>query len=151
VNPPIGGNPCPEVGLQCEYGTNPNPACNDIETCESNGWSYPTPGPACPQGTCPALYSEVSQGADCSPQGLDCSYAQGQCNCDQEPESANQNPVWLCSTPASGCPNPRPRIGAPCSQSSLYCDYGACTGGIALQCTDGTWQEGATACPAVAH
>jgi hypothetical protein len=138
--------------MQCEYGDNPNPSCNDIVSCESNGtWSYPTPGPACPAGTCPATYTQVPQGQDCNPQGLDCGYAQGQCNCDIEPESAKLGPVWLCTTPAAGCPDPRPNIGASCTQPGLSCDYGACTGGIELQCTDGTWQEEATACPALAQ
>jgi hypothetical protein len=135
--------------MQCEYGNNPNPACNDIESCTSNGWSDPPPGPACPTGTCPATYAQVPQGQACTPQGLDCAYPQGQCNCDSEPESAKQTPVWLCSTPATGCPEPRPDIGTACSQSNLSCDYGACTGGIALQCTGGLWQQEATACPAL--
>jgi hypothetical protein len=146
--PPSGGTPCPSVGLECEYGNNPNPACNDIETCEQNGWSYPTPGPACPTGTCPATYADVPQGKACTPLGLDCAYAEGQCNCDTEIESANQNPVWLCTTPAAGCPDPRPTIGSACNQPNLDCDYGACTGGIELGCLDGTWQVEGTACPA---
>jgi hypothetical protein len=147
--PPTGGTSCPKVGLQCEYGDNPNPDCNDIESCTPTGWSYPTPGPACPAGTCPATYADVAQGQDCSPQGLDCSYTQGQCNCDVEPESAKQTPVWLCTTPASGCPEPRPDIGTSCTQPNLSCDYGGCTGGIDLECTGGIWQEEATACPQV--
>jgi hypothetical protein len=138
--------------MQCEYGDNPNPSCDDIVTCEPTGtWSYPTPGPGCPTGTCPATYTQVPQGQDCNPQGLDCGYSQGQCNCDVEPESAKLGPVWLCTTPAAGCPDPRPNIGASCTQPGLSCDYGACTGGVELQCTEGTWQEEATACPALAH
>ena len=57
-------------------------------------------------------------------------------------------PFWLCSVPASGCPDPRPRLGEACSQPALFCDYGSCTGGIAVQCTDGNWQREETACPA---
>jgi len=45
-----------------------------------------------------------------------------------------------------GCPEPRPDIGTACSQPNLSCSYGACKGGIALQCTGGLWQQEATAC-----
>jgi hypothetical protein len=137
--------------MECEYGDNPNPNCNDIETCMSNDeWSYPTPGPACPAGTCPATYADVPQGQSCTPEGLDCGYSQGQCNCDIQPESAKGLPVWLCTTPAPGCPEPRPNIGSACTQPGQSCDYGACTGGVELECS-GTWQVEQTACPAVAH
>jgi hypothetical protein len=135
--------------MQCEYGDNPNPECNDIETCEMNGeWSFPAPGPACPMGTCPATYADVPQGKTCPQQGLDCAYPQGQCNC-STPALAGPGIEWLCSTPAAGCPDPRPDIGTSCAQPGLSCDYGACTGGVELQCTDGTWQQEETACPAV--
>jgi hypothetical protein len=47
-----------------------------------------------------------------------------------------------------GCPEPRPRIGAACTQSGLECDYGACFGGVALDCQGGYWQQAQVACPA---
>jgi hypothetical protein len=49
--------------------------------------------------------------------------------------------------PAKGCPEPRPRIGDVCSEPALTCDYGACTGGIELQCEDGYWQREEVPCP----
>jgi hypothetical protein len=134
--------------MQCEYGGNPNPACDYVETCTANGtWSDPPPGPACPSGTCPATYADVPQGKDCTPMGLDCAYPQGQCNCASTVPVSGPNPAWQCSTPAPGCPEPRPSIGSACSQPALFCDYGACTGGVALQCTDGVWKQAVTACP----
>ena len=100
--------------MECEYGSSPNPECNEIETCESNGlWSYPPPGVACIPGTCPATYADVPQGKQCTPQGLDCSYTEGQCNCSSTLPASGPYPVWQCSTPAAGCPEPRPRIGSP--------------------------------------
>jgi hypothetical protein len=33
---------------------------------------------------------------------------------------------WYCSTPASGCPGVRPRLGATCSQPNLACNYDFC-------------------------
>lgn len=146
-NPPQGGTACPIVGLSCEYGNNPNPACNDIVSCQANGWSFPTPGPACPSGTCPGSFGAVPVGQACTPQGLDCAYPEGQCNCTSTLPVAGTNPAWYCATPGNACPEPRPRIGESCSQPGLSCDYGACYGGVALDCSGGYWQEAAVACP----
>ncbi len=147
-NPPTGGAQCPKIGLKCEYGTNPNPACNQVETCEPSGWSIPAPG-QCEQGTCPARYIDVPQNKSCSPLGLDCSYAEGQCNCAQALPVGGATPIWQCAYPGKGCSEPRPRIGSACSQPGLACDYGACTGGVNLVCTGGAWVEQQTPCPAV--
>jgi hypothetical protein len=146
ASPPDGG-PCSNPGTECEYGTNPNPSCNDVVTCTSTGWSLPTPGPACPPGTCPASYSAVPVGKTCSPAGLDCAYPEGQCNCSVSGPVVGPNPDWQCSMPAEGCAEPRPRIGEACSQPALMCNYGACTGGVALQCVDGSWQRAEVPCP----
>jgi hypothetical protein len=89
----------------------------------------------------------VPVGQACSPAGLDCAYAEGQCNCTGTVPVAGPKPEWQCSTPADGCPEPRPRIGDACSQPGLACDYGACSGGIGLQCTDGYWQREIVPCP----
>jgi hypothetical protein len=98
-------------------------------------------------GTCPGSYSDVGQNMTCSPAGLDCAYTQGQCNCTFT-LPVGGGPFWKCFTPAN-CPEPRPRIGSACSQSSTNgpCDYGACQGGIELQCTGGYWKEVLVPCP----
>ena len=96
---------------------------------------------------CPNTYGDVPKGQACSPLGLDCAYAQGQCNCADTVPASGPTPVWQCSTPAAGCPDPRPRIGSSCTQEGLSCDYGACTGGVELQCTGGVWASQVTACP----
>ena len=148
TSPPAGGTACPQVGLVCEYGTDANPACNEVLTCGASGWSYPPPGGTrCPSGTCPPTYADVPQGQVCSPIGLDCAYAHGQCNCAGTVPVSGPNPVWQCTTPAAGCPDPRPRIGSSCPQEGLSCDYGACTGGVEQQCTGGVWAQQETACP----
>jgi hypothetical protein len=134
------------MGMQCEYGNDPNPDCNVIYSCGASGWS--TPGPSqCVAGTCPQSYADVPQFQDCMPQGLDCAYAQGQCNCADTVPASGPSPKWQCSTPMQGCPEPRPRIGSMCTVPGLDCDYGACTGGVNVECTQGAWQEQATACP----
>jgi hypothetical protein len=148
ANPPSGA--CSPVGLECEYGSDPNPSCNEVLTCETGGqWSVPPPVHCLP-GTCPATYADVPQGKACSPAGLDCAYSQGQCNC-AGTLPVSTGTVWQCSTPPSGCPEPRAALGAACSQPGLSCDYGSCTGGIAEQCVDGYWQRENTACPVIAR
>jgi hypothetical protein len=84
----------------------------------------------------------------CSPAGLDCAYPQGQCNCTYTLPVGGNMPVWTCFTPTN-CPEPRPRIGSACSSSGTTapCDYGACSGGIELQCSGGYWKEVLVPCP----
>jgi hypothetical protein len=146
ASPPTGGSACSDVGLECEYGSSPSVACDEVAKCEASGWTL-TEG-SCPPPTCPATYADVPQGKACTPEGLDCAYALGECNC-SHPElvTVGQGPVWECSTPAKGCPEFRPRLGTPCSQPALECDYGYCTGGDAVECLDGTWHREETACP----
>jgi hypothetical protein len=141
------GAACPLVGLQCEYGSDPNPACDTLCTCEASGWSARPPAPACAAGTCPASYSAVPQRKSCTPAGLDCAYPEGQCNCADTLPVSTGGPVWQCTMPSSGCPEPRPDIGSPCSQPGQSCDYGACAGGAAVECNEGRWQEMLVPCP----
>jgi hypothetical protein len=143
---PSPGSGCSPVGLDCEYGNNANAQCNVIFSCTITGWQPPTSGGSCPGGMCPLTFDQVPQGMPCSPQGLDCSYLKGQCNC-AGTLPVSMGVVWQCSVPAQGCPNPRPRIGAACSQDALACDYGACTGGIELTCQGGYWRQTMTLCP----
>ena len=147
--PPAGGGACPRQGLQCEYGDDPQPQCNDVESCTSKGWSGPHPGPVCPAGTCPATYPGGSSTLACAPQqSIDCSYAEGQCNCFRDiTQDPSAPPQWHCFVPAAGCPLPRAPLGSSCAQEGLECDYGACENGIAEQCTGGVWVEPDTACP----
>jgi hypothetical protein len=86
-------------------------------------------------------------GKTCTPDGLDCAYPEGQCNCALTLPAGGATPVWQCVTPAASCPEPRPRIGSACTQDGLQCDYGACIGGVAVECKDGYWQEAPVACP----
>jgi len=143
---PTAGAACPTVGLQCEYGSNANPACDDIQTCNSGGWSAPMMM-TCASGTCPGSYGDVPKGQPCTTMGLDCSYAQGQCNCAPTTPPTGLGSVWQCTMPATGCPEPRPRIGSSCAMPGLKCDYGACHGGVQLDCMNGLWAEEFVACP----
>lgn len=146
---PGAGGACARVGLVCEYGSDPDPGCNQLETCETNGWSKPAAG-RCVTGVCPAHYGDVPVGKDCTAPGLDCAYLEGQCDCAGTAPVSGPTPVWQCATPQPGCPEPRPRLGSACSRPGLSCDYGACTGGVDVQCSDGVWKEEPTICPAIA-
>jgi hypothetical protein len=145
AHPPKAGDTCPIIGLECEYGTNPNPTCNVIASCSTTGWGIQSAG-GC-SGTCPASYSDVPQGQTCSPEGLDCAYSQGQCNCSRTFPVGGPTPVWQCTTPMAGCPEPRAPLGSPCSQEGLSCNYGGCSGGVAEQCTGGYWRRELLPCP----
>ena len=132
-------------GTLCEYGTSPNPQCDVSVYCHNGTWSVDHT--YCPPGTCLTTYADVPQGQACMPNGLDCAYAQGQCNCSaSSPAGPGPNPTWQCFQP-QGCPEPRPRIGSPCTQPGQSCDYGACAGGVSESCTGGYWQQQAVACP----
>ncbi len=81
-----------------------------------------------------------------------CAYPKGTCVC-----SSGSGVVrlveggiavdWACFGATVSCRSPRPHIGDPCTEENRICDYGACSGGIELQCADGLWQEVAVACP----
>ena len=144
---PQTGQPCAPDGAQCEYGTDPDPNCNEIVECMSGTWAGGGTGAKCPVGMCPLRYVDVPKGQACPESGVDCAYKEGQCNCSFTSPSGTMNtPTWHCFSPP-GCPEPRPDVGTPCTQDGLSCDYGACTGGLAETCTSGYWQWAMTACP----
>lgn len=150
TSPPSPGASCSYANLYCEYGSNPSPDCNQLFLCQGGSWVDETTGSACPpQADCPGSYASVPTGQDCTPNGLACAYPEGTCLCTQSFGGlVKQTPAWDCFPEETGCPSPRPDIGTACSApSSLSCDYGACSGGLELQCTDGTWQEVAVPCP----
>jgi hypothetical protein len=144
ASPPTVGGTCPIQGAECEYGSNPNSACNQVFLCsDKSEWTLET-GSTCPTGTCPATYSDVPQNMSCTPNGLDCAYSQGQCNCTMSLPIVG-GATWKCFDP-NGCPEPRPDLGTPCT-GSQSCDYGACNGGIEVECADGYWKQEEVPCP----
>jgi hypothetical protein len=137
--------------LACEYGSNPDPGCNQQFECTNGAWFDQSSGKIClPQSDCPATYASVPDNQDCSDQSLICAYAQGQCICTTSFEGVEmQNPTWQCAAAVSGCPSPRPDIGTPCTAdpSNAMCDYGSCSGGVGLTCKQGVWEQVFTPCP----
>jgi hypothetical protein len=149
--PPTASSACSPDGLACEYGSNPDPSCNTAFMCMGGAWVDQTSGVACPpQSDCPATFASIPANQDCSPQGLACAYPEGECICTVSFEGVDkQTPSWGCIDAVSGCPSPRPDIGTPCTadSSNASCDYGSCSGGVALTCKEGVWQELITPCP----
>jgi hypothetical protein len=144
---PNPGSACPRVGFDCEYGTSPNLACNQLARCVAAGWSYPL-HPTCPMGTCAGTYDAIQAGSACSPDGLTCAYPKGTCIC-----ATPSGPVvrldgggaqWQCRPSTLACRSPRPNVGTPCTEEGRTCDYGSCISppGVVLQCRSAVWQEG---------
>ena len=152
TSPPAGGASCSSAQdqLRCEYGNNPDPDCNQMFFCNQGTWQDESSGTICPpQSDCPAAYSDIPANQNCSPNGLQCAYPQGECICTTSFGGLQkQMPAWDCIPATSGCPSPRPDIGSPCSSvNEIQCDYGACSGGVALECKNGVWMQVITPCP----
>jgi len=151
--PPTAGGTCSaSKGMEkCEYGTNPDPSCNQVFACPAGTWVDQTTGTLCPsQQSCPSSFASVPVSQDCSNfNTLSCAYPEGECICTQSPNGLiSQTPVWACFAAQSGCPQPRPDIGTACTTQGASCNYGACSGGVQLVCNGQTWQESLTViCP----
>jgi hypothetical protein len=146
------------AGIGCEYGDDPDLSCNTLLTCTQGTWTAsgtaaqqtcPTPAAT---GACPATYAAAQTAGACTQRGLACGYTQGRCDCAEDtggpPTVGGANVHWLCDDAPSGCPSPRPHVGAACSGAQT-CNYGACNipDGVTLVCTSGgAWQTSATAC-----
>ena len=155
---PSQGSACGPQGLACEYGTATTLECDTTATCNGGRWEVALPtmtqslcqsGPA---ADCPASMSAVPVGQHCDTYPTICDYPQGRCACTvrQSPTvyDASAQATWICPSPNSGCPLPRPRLGSPCTAAD-ECDYGTCAipGATAEACTDNVWVAESTACP----
>jgi hypothetical protein len=164
-SPPTAGSSCAlaYASFSCEYGGDQDLECDTLATCSNATWSLteaPTDG-FCPtskpgKNGCPASYSGVHVGQACS--GVtDCAYPQGRCACTVPiggpVELEDAGAEWICETPESGCPEPRPQAGTSCDSEGLTCDYGTCTlpGGTAMECAGGRWSVSFSACAELAH
>ena len=148
TTPPFSGSSCAPASLECEYGTNPDPSCNQTFFCNAGVWQDQSSGTICPpQSDCPSTFAQIPNGQDCTPNGLQCAYPQGECICTTSFGGLQkQTPAWDCFPAQTGCPSPRPDIGSACTGTN-QCDYGACSGGVALECKGGVWTQVITPCP----
>ena len=161
---PDSGSPCQQPGeLDCEYGNDWNPQCNEVAQCWRGGplnatWQVQLPYQgtdfACPSATslspsCPSSVPETQTGVGsaCTSAGVFCPYGPVMCGCIQQDSSgadASYSFSWVCSSPGPGCPAARPRIGSACStsQQGAFCEYAVCGVGGATSCENGVWAEG---------
>ena len=91
----------------------------------------------------------MATGSKC-PGGLTgtCVYDQGMCGCVAcvtSPPNGQQQQEWACEAypQPTGCPEPQPRIGSPCTQEGQTCAYGTICGVLGalptLGCQSGRW------------
>jgi hypothetical protein len=156
---------CSNFGLTCEYGLSNVPVCDTVMTCEPapassqiptfNGLWRPLaldggfPCPSALSSACPDS-SQAIEGTACSSPSLVCDYADKRCECAIGPAPASAT-AWRCTNPGvagAGCGR-RPRLGAPCPQNGVQCNYGACSvaGGVLEYC-DGVWKAATVDCGA---
>ena len=143
-----GGTPCTGT-TSCQYGSDPNIACDTLSICTEGVWesAIPVPGFSCPtgvpgEGGCPKTYPGNGTGPACSPQALGCAYPEGLCICGPpgsgDPLPPNDAGVfWACDNPGPNCPEPRPAAGSLCNGDGLTCSYDVQN--LELQCTNGRW------------
>jgi hypothetical protein len=155
ASPPQTGSSCTN-GVTCEYGTDAGLQCNTLATCTDGAWFVQAaqtgaPCPTAPPGAngCPATFADVPVGQACAV-SAGCAYADGLCACTSAALGGpvESSRVWVCAQSATGCPEPRPRAGAACSEENQNCDYGACTvpGAPEMECTNGRWVAESVAC-----
>lgn len=145
AEPQDSGTPCPKVGLECEYGGDPDPSCTFPAYCESSGlWNTHIERGTCSSANrpgCPATFAEVPVGTACSNLSDDCIYPEGFCFCTSQCGDGGFQRVWYCQPTPTGCPPPRPMRGTACSSEGQVCDYGSCDKSYLKQtCLEGIWQ-----------
>lgn len=138
---PAPGTPCgPPSQVPCEYGDDPNMACNTLVQCTAGGWmvqgvfgdpqgSCPTPASVCP----PSYPGAADGGGECpsSEQGFSCVYPEGVCACFG---------AWSCDPFPNQCPATRPRAGTPCDADGGGCrEWGLSCNSNSMHCVCGVW------------
>jgi hypothetical protein len=162
---PPGISPCPagvpaagslcQQPLGCEYGSDPDLRCDTVANCLHGAWMVapPASGAACESvlsPSCPPSHAALRAQDACDAVGASCAYSEARCACAatcghvgfEAPDGAVST-RWCCldAPPGPSCPSPRPRLGAPCDTEGQICDYGDCSGNVAVECSLGTWQR----------
>jgi hypothetical protein len=160
ANLPTANAPCDAPGLACEYGgTGDHLLCSTIANCQpaagGNQWFVTAPQAGCvasqaqnPIG-CPPSFTTLPTGATCPREAVNgCVYTEGVCGCIPcMADGGASSTEWACEAwPAPpGCPEPRPRIGSPCTNEGQSCMYtsvcGVNDGEPALGCQNGRWVQ----------
>lgn len=139
---------CPEIGLQCEYGTVDRVVCNSLATCTETGWAVIPPDPRCTPNDegCPNDALEITRGSACTQFGITCGYATGTCRCEGAPAPGGSDWEfrWSCADAEGTCPKIRPRLGTRCADEGQRCSYGGCNlviRNVTQSCLDGRWKQ----------
>jgi len=153
---PTVGRPC-TTSLACEYGSDPSIDCDTVMYCDGGVWeiAYVPFDAGCGKtnsATCPATFSDMTEHAACTG-NVECYYPEARCWCVPAACPGLGCPApnaWRCDIsvwPDAGCPDPRPRLGTPCSagELELLCKYDdvACQ---FLLCRAGAWQLAILGC-----
>jgi hypothetical protein len=145
ISRPTAGAECAVSDIDCEYGSDPELACDTLMDCLDGGWASSGPADAGCATTnsalCPAMFSAITQDGACAIDagglaGVECYYPEARCWCSLGTAPA----TWQCDTDTStSCPEPRPRIGSPCEATdvALACNYASC---LVQICRLGSWQ-----------
>ena len=155
ATPPVGGSVC-TGSASCQYGSDPDSACDTIAVCLEGYWTatFPQSGSFCPttppgQNGCPSAYPTTGDSCQTT---VGCAYPQGLCVCTADigpVVELDAGMIWQCEVPGTGCPEPRPAIGSACTHPNLQCDYGDCAfpgGPLPMTCSGGIWTAQPAAC-----
>jgi hypothetical protein len=149
-NPPTMGDACSTPSVLCEYGNawwNPN--CDLLFSCvgptNATWYQSSVAGGAPCIGPPGANLSACPTSAPAGPcdAAITCFYDQGNsCECLQ---SADAAPQWACIPADPACGTTRPRLGSPCTDEGLVCEYVRCA--YAQQCMNDVWTLAYDSCP----
>jgi hypothetical protein len=144
---------CPEIGLQCEFGSDDRIACNSVATCTDIGWITTAPDERCTPNDegCPDDAVLIARGGPCDALGITCSYPTGTCACDGKfkPGGSDLEFTWTCTDPGPGCEPIRPHLGGSCFEEGKVCSYGGCSlivHNVTQKCVGGVWRSIADQC-----
>jgi hypothetical protein len=126
ATPPWPGNPCAQVGQECDYSGAGTGYCGNVmAVCAVQGY-WQSAGEQCPSPGCPSALPADGQSCSQQQQGLDCRYPLNALTCDGGVCGSG----WSCGT--IGCT----------STSGATCDEWRCTCGNG----GGSWSCGANDC-----
>ena len=141
--------PCGLEGEECEYGGDPQAACDMVFTCRggllqpetqhTDGCPTPDAGMSDECPAYPPPPATVDGGGACRV-GLICDYPAGRCQCAND--FLELQAGFACAVPAAGCAAVRPRLGTACTLDGQSCSYETC--GVStdfgiVRCEGGIW------------
>ena len=131
-------------------------SCDVVLACTAGAWTRDTDfsSSACQldapnSSSCPNTYVALaaSPAGSCSVDNLRCEYPDHVCVCARSlggpVELVDAGETWSCN-PGTGCPMPRPRLGATCAINNQACTYQSCD--FEETCLNGYWNGQEAAC-----